>query len=476
MLKTKSAVIWSIAQHGCAKVIGLVTTIVLARLLEPAAFGLIAMLAVFVAIGNSLMDSGLSSSLIRSRLVGQKDLSTVFIFNLVGSFTAYLALFLSAPLIADFYQQPVLGNVVRVYGLSFVINAFFSIQSVLLTKQMRFKVQTLIQLPASIFGGCVGVFLAIKGFGVWSLVWMNLAATTLSAVMHWYFSVWRPRLIFSKKSFRKHFAFGFKLTLSGLIETVYQNLYTIVIGRYYAATQLGFYARADALSQLPIGIFTTAVNKVVYPMFSSISNNNVQLKAVYQKLIRQVLFWNAPCLVFLAVAAQPLIGLLLTDKWLPAVPYFQLLCLAGIFYPLHAYNLNILKVKGQSAQFLKLEIIKKTISALGIVCCLPFGMMALLYFHLFFSVFGYYINSLYSNRLIGYPIKEQIEDNWTILALAIIIGLLALALDSLLVGYRIGQLARVLILGLAYTMCYLGINQLLKTDPLEDFKLIISKK
>ena len=435
------------------------------------------MLSVFIAIGNSLMDSGLTSSLIRTRRTGQKDFSTIFFFNLFGSFVVYGVLFFTAPLIATFYKQPQLANISRVYGLTFLINAFFSIQNTLLTKEMQFKLQTSIQIPAVIIGGSLGMYLASNGYGTWSLVWMSLSTAIVSTILHWHYSAWRPRFIFSKKSFQKHFHFGYKMTLSGLLDTIYQNLYTVIIGRFYAAAQLGFYSRADSLSQLPIGIISTAINKVTYPMFASISDDNVKLKIVYKKLMQQVLFWNAPTLIFLAVIAQPLISLLLTDKWLPSVPYFQILAIAGILYPVHAYNLNILKVKGHSGQFLKLEVFKKVLSVIGIVCVIPFGIMGLLYFQLFFTVFAYYINSTYSGKLINYPLKEQIRDIAPILVLSGLLGIGCFYLDSwFLTFYHVDDLFRIIGIGIFYGGFYLGISSIIKLAAIVDFKQLILKQ
>ncbi|MGN0002944.1 MAG: lipopolysaccharide biosynthesis protein [Sphingobacterium composti] len=473
--KTKFAFIWSILQQFSVKFIGLVINIFLARILSPSDFGLIAMLSVFILLGNSLLDSGLASSLVRSRMTGQKDYSTVFIFNLIGGVTVYGILCLSAPFIADFYRQPLLIDIIKVYGLTFIVNSFFSIQNTLLIKDMRFKQLALTQIPAVTIGGCLGIFLATRDYGVWSLVWMNLSASIITTLIHWCQSSWRPKLIFDKKSFHKHFYFGYKMTLTGLLDTVYKNLYTIIIGRFYAVIQLGYYARADSLSQLPIGIIATAINKVAYPMFSSFSQDDEKLKKAYKMLMQQVLYWNAPSLILLAIIAKPLIVLLITDKWLPVVPYFQILCIAGIMYPLHSYNLNILKVKGQSGQILKLEIIKKVLMVIGIVCVFPFGIMGLLYFQIFFTVFAYYINSIYSGKLINYPLIEQVKDIYPILLLSGLLGLVVFYCDQLVFAH-LSNILRIILSGITYGGLYLVFSQLFKLSPLADFKQIILKK
>lgn len=212
-------------------------------------------------------------------------------------------------------------------------------------------------------------------------------------------------------------------------------------------------------------------------MFSNISNDDVKLKMVYRRLMQQVLFWNAPSLIFLALIAQPLISLLLTDKWLPSVPYFQILCIAGILYPVHAYNLNILKVKGHSGQFLRLEIIKKVLSVVGIICVIPFGIMGLLYFQLFFTVFAYYINSTYSGKLINYPLKEQLQDIAPILMLSSLLGVACYCLDTwCLSHYHINNILRIAGISIIYGSFYLGISSSIKMAALVDFKQLILKQ
>jgi O-antigen/teichoic acid export membrane protein len=471
-----SGLVWSLWQQVSSKVVGFCIQIFLARILEPSQFGLIAMLSLFIAVGNMLLDGGLTTSLIRTTNADQRDFSTIFYFNLIGSFILYSLLFFGAPLIAGFYNQPLLKAIVRVYGLILILNAFFSVQSTLLVKELKFKRQTNMQIPAAIAGGILGIILAKMGYGVWSLVWMGLCTSFLSTAMHWIFSPWRPALLFDKECFKKHINFGYKMTLSGFLDTVYQNLYSIIIGKYFSAAQLGFYSRADTISQLPIGNISAAVNKVAYPMFAEIADDATQLKKVYKKLMQQVIFWNAPILILLSVIAEPLFHFLLTDKWLPAVPYFRILCISGIMYPLHAYNLNILKVTGKSALFLKLEVIKKVLCVVGILLFIPFGIYGLLYFQLGFNFLAYYINSTYSGRLISYPIKEQIEDILPILLLASTIGLGCYFLDMMLARLFIHSVIRIGIVCIFYMVFYYGFSLLIKISALKDFNQLILKR
>lgn len=474
--KTISGLLWTFSQQFSVQLINFVISIILARILTPAEFGLIAMLSIFMALGNSLMDSGLTSSLIRTPNADQKDYSTVFFFNLIGSILFYIILFFLAPGISRFYNQEVLTNIIRVYSLSFILSAFVGVQSARLTKKMDFKTQMTIQIPSVVAGGILGVVMANLGYGVWSLVWMNLFQSFLFSVQHWIYSGWRPDFIFDKERFKQHFNFGYKMTLSGLLNTIYQNLYSLVIGKFYSATQLGYYSRALSVRQLPVGNISTALNKVTYPMFSSISHDNEKLKIAYKKLMQQIIFWISPTLVFLAVIAEPLFRFLLTEKWLAAVPYFQILCMAGILYPLQSYNLNILKVKGRSDLHFKLEVIKKIIGVIGILCALPFGIYGLLYLEVIASFIGYYINSFYSGRLINYPIKEQIADISPTITLAVFIGVLCGFLDAFLDrSLHMADLGRLLINGLFYFLAYLSCSNIIRLPAINDFKQLILK-
>lgn len=435
------------------------------------------MFSVFITIGTALMDSGLTVSLIRTNDATQREYSTVFFFNLFGSVIIYIILFFIAPYIAVFYKQDGLEYIIRIYGLTLIINAFFSIQNTRLSKSMDFKAQTLIRIPSIIGGGIVGIVLAKLNYGVWSLVWMSLTNSTLSTILHWVYSGWRPDYVFDKAILRKHFFFGYKITLSSLLDTIYQNIYIIIIGKFYSVSQLGFYSKADSLSQLSVSNISTALNKVTYPMFATISNDDKKIKTIYKKLMQQVLFWNAPLLIFLGVVAEPFFRFLLTEKWLPAVPYFQILCIAGIMYPLHAYNLNILKVKGRSDLFLRLEIIKKVISTVVILLVIPYGIYGLLYFQLVFSVLGYFINSFYSGKIINYSIKEQIVDIAPIITLSILCGGLCYLFDSYIYQlYHPSDFLRLVLAGIFYSVFYFGSGSLIQLNAITDFKQLILKR
>lgn len=474
--KAVSGLFWTFSQQFSTQIVNFVVQIILARILMPADFGLIAILSVFIGIGTSIMDSGLTLSLIRTEKPDNTDFSTVFFMNLIGSVIVYLVIFLSAPTIATFFDQPQLVGVLRVYAITLVIRAFSQVQQTRLTKEMNFRLQLIIQLPSIIIGGVAGILMAYYGMGVWSLVWMALIQGLVSTIQFWVWGKWIPSFVMDLAKLKLHFNFGYKLALSGLLNTAFIHLYDLVIGKYFTAAQLGYYNRANTLRMFPVRNLSTALNRVTYPLFSSIQNDDGRLRNAYQKVIQQVLFLLAPTMVLLIVLAEPLFLLVLTEKWLPAVPYFQLLCISGIFHPISAYNLNILNVKGRSDLFLRLELIKKGITVIGIIAVIPFGIYGLVWFQVVNSLFALYINAYYSGKMIGYGIGRQVRDTLPILILAVLCGI------GVWVGIRFSAASLVsndfltiLVAGLIYFSIYLGVSLLFKLAPLVELSKLLKQ-
>ncbi len=473
--RAKKGFVWTFAQQFGNQLIGFVISLILARILLPEEFGLIGMIAIFVAVGNTLLNAGLTQSLIRSGDLEEVDYSTVFYFNLVSAIVVYGLVYLLSPLIAIFYEQPILKDIARLYCLSFIFSAFAAVQLARLTKKMDFKTQTLVALPATLTGGTVGIIMAYSGYGVWSLVWSSLISSFLSSVQLWFYSKWTPRLIFSYEKFKIHFSFGYKLTLSGLLNRIFDNIFLIVIGKYFSAAQVGFYTRAETTKQLPLSNIFNSLDKITYPMFAEIQDDNVRLKRVYRQLLQMVVFVVAPLLIFIAVLGEPIFRFLFTEKWLPAVPYFQILCVTGILYPLHAYNLSILNVKGRSDLFLKLEIIKKVVIVITILVTLPYGIFALLYGQIFISLVAFFINSHYTARFINYPALYQLRDVFPVIFLATIAGAVIFAVDNFGIYDQL-DIIRIFIGGLSGILVYLGIAYLFKLRSFNDLKNLIFKK
>ncbi len=470
-----AGMIWTFAQQMSSQSINFIISVVLARILMPAEFGIIGMIAVFVAIGTSLVNSGMTQSLIRTENPDQDDYSTVFFFNLGVSILIYGILFLTAPLIAEFYSQPILTNVLRVYCLSFIFDALSAVQMARLTKAMNFKKQMQIALPSLLVGGTLGIALAYSGFGVWSLVFMSICKSILNSAQLWFHTGWRPSIIFRKAKFRQHFGFGYKLTLSGLLNTVFSNSYQIVIGRFFSPAQVGFYTRASLLKQLPVDNISAALSKVTYPLFASIQNDDARLKRVYKQLMQMVIFAVAPVLLLMGVLAEPMFRFLFTEKWLPAVPYFQILCFNGILYPIHSYNLNVLKVKGRTDLFLRLEIVKKITLVLILSITIPMGLIAMIWGQVVSSVIAFFINTHYSGTFMKYPATQQAMDLIPIVLIAAMASGATWTLDYFILENS-SDLIR-LIAGVAFGgSFYLGTNYLLKTPTMNHYLSILKRK
>lgn len=401
---------WSFADNIANSGITFLVGLVLARLLSPAEFGILGMITVFIAVSNSIVDSGFSNALIRKTDARDVDYATVFYCNLLLGVVLYAVLFVCAPVISRFFNQPVLIPVTRVMAVILVINACALIQRTLLIKKVDFKSQMKISLIASITSGVVGIGMALRGGGVWSLVGQQVSRQLVNAVLLWLFSAWRPALAFSRQSFRELFGFGSKLVVSGLIDTLYRNIYYLIIGRFYTAAQLGHYTRAEQFNIIFSSNLTSVVQRVSYPVLSSIQHEPQRLKQAYRRVIKTTMMVAFACMLGLAAVARPLIVLLIGEKWLPAVYFLQILCFSGMLYPLHAINLNILQVKGRSDLYLRLEIIKKCMAVFPISMGIFLGIEYMLWASVLNSFAAYFLNSYYSGQLIGYPSREQIRD------------------------------------------------------------------
>lgn len=401
---------WTVSERLGLQIVNLVVLIVLARLLEPSQFGLISMLAIFTAVGQSILDSGFGSALIQKKDADQTDSSSIFFFNLLMGFFLAGLLFFFAPLIAKFYSQESLIPVSRVISISFIINAFSLVQVSLLTKRLDFQTQMKVSLIAAVLSGIISIILAFYSFGAWSLVAQILTHSLFRVILLWIFSDWRPALIFNLESLKTMFPFGSRMLFSGLLNTAFENIYETFIGRVFSATDLGFFSKAKSLESAATRVTSYSLGKVVYPAMAPHQDNIPLLQKAYRKTICLAMFLHLPLMVGLWAVADPLLRLLLTDKWAPSIPYFQILCVVGIYYPLHTLNLNILQVKGRSDLFFRLEILKKLITVVFIVITYRYGILVMLYGNIVDKTISYFLNSAFSKRLANYGVWDQIKD------------------------------------------------------------------
>ena len=361
------------------------------------------------------------------------------------------------------------------YAIILIVDSFVSVQAMRFEKELDFKTTFRIKLPSLLIGGALGIVLAWQGFGVWSLVYSAIFKNVISTIQYWFYSDWRPSFIFNKIKFRYHFSFGIRITASALLDVVFSSLFTIIIGKKFSSVELGYYDRADGLKQLPINNIAATLNRVAFPLFAKISHDNERLKNVYQEMLKLVIFVIAPIIGIMIIEALPLIRFLLTEKWLPAVPYFQILSLAGLLYPIHAYNLNILNAKGRSDLFLKLEILKKLLVIIIILLMIPFGMYGLVWAQVILSVMALFINTFFTGKFLNYNIFQQLKDLFPSIAVATFIGLILWLFDKEIL-YSQKDLIRIIVLTTLYLIIYFGITYMLRFKELILIKNIILKK
>lgn len=467
-------VIWSFAQKFSVQLINFGVQIVLARLLLPEAFGLIAMLRIFIDVGQMLMDGGMTSSLIRTKKPDHLDYSTVFVTNFLVSILVYGLVYLGAPYVADFYGQEILKNILRVYALAFVISSFIAVHIARLTKEMDFKTQMKLQMPSVIVGGIVGVLTAYLGYGVWSLVWLNLTQTTVYTIQCWTMLKWKPTFSFDKTRFKFHFTFGYKMTLASFIDTAYVNIYNVVVGKFFSPTLVGYFNQAETMRKFPVEQLSAVMQKVTYPLFANLEGD-IALKNAYRTTMKLVFFAVVPMMMILIVGGKELFVFLFGEKWLPAVPFFQVLAFISITAPLSAYNLNILKVKGRSDMVLIVEFIKKSIGFIAVFTSVYFGMDVLIYTYFVVGHTFMFINMIFSGRYIKYYIWDQLKDLVGIYIIGIICLTVTYFFHQQLVLWTDSAFLILVAIALLYSILYLILIYLFEKQTIQLLKKVIQR-
>lgn len=416
---------WNFVENIAQIGVGTVFSIILARLLTPNEFGAVAMLTIFIALSNTLVNSGFGSALIRKPDRTEEDYSTAFYFNVVVGLVCYLLLFFASPYIADFYNLPILSPVLKVFAISVIFNSLCVVQYAQLSIVMDFKTMAKISVIANICTGVVAVILAYFGWGIWALVFQSLTGAFMRMGLLWYYAKWRPHTGFSIDSFKQLFGFGSKLLASGLLNTAYNNIYPIVIGKFYSPAQLGLYSRGQLFASVASDNITAIIERVTFPALSQIQDEEERLAIDYRRLIRLSAFVIFPISLLLAAVASPLISILLTSKWSGCVIFLQIMCLSRMWLPVHALNLNLLKVKGRSDLFLKLEIYKKILGILVLFSTVPFGLVAMCWGGVVSSILCLIINTYYTRELIGVGFVRQMLDIFPVLLISAFAWLMA---------------------------------------------------
>jgi len=426
--KTILALSWGMLESLGVQGMRFCVGILLARLLFPEQFGLIGMLWVFIAVAQSLTDSGYGLALIQKQDVTRTDISSVFYFNIAVGLLAIGMMYLVAPWIAAFYNQPVLTSLTRAMSLIILINSFGIVHSNLLHKQMNFKSLTKVSMSEVILSGMIGVAMAVAGFGVWSLVAQQVSGAFFRTLSLWFMSSWRPALIFKLRSLKQMFGFGSRMLASGLIDQIFSNIYLLVIGKLFSAADLGYFTRARSVQELPSNMVSGVVARVTFPLFSMLQNDSALLKRGMKKALKLLVMINVPMMIGLAAVSRPLILVLLTEKWAECIPYLELLCLYGLLHAMILINHNLLLALGRPELYLRLEIAKKALVVISIAITWRWGISGMIYGLVICSVISFFLNSYYTGVLIGYTIREQLCDA---LPYFIMSGLMGIAIFAL---------------------------------------------
>ena len=461
--------IWTFAQHFSLEGFAFIQGIILARLLVPKDYGLVAMVHVFFAIARVFIDSGFVNALIRKKHRQEIDYSTVFVTNVVlTAFSAILLCFF-APFIASFYKEPILNDIVRANALLLVLNSVNAVQATRLRINLQFKVLGFISVVNNVVVGIGTIIFAFWGFGVWSLIYPSFLGPFLKFGLFWYFQRWRPKLDFSWSIWRDYFSFGSKLLVSSLLDRIWGNLYPLIIGKSYSAIELGYYSRAKGYAAMPANTFQGVLGSVTFPVLCSIQNNDARLRDAYRRLIRVSGYIVFPMLMGLAALSKPVILVLITEKWAASIPYLAVSCFSAMWRPIHVLNLNLLQVKGRSDLFLRLEVFKKVLSLMVLLFTMRYSVLTMCVGQVVSSFLAVYINTYYTGKLIQVGYFMQMKDLLPSLLYSISMGALVYYVTLLVPNMSI-QLFVGIILGITY---YLLISTIFKSPELAYVKVLL---
>lgn len=429
--KVISSLIWKFLERGGVQGVQFGLSIVLARLVSPSDYGMVAILLVFIQIANVFIQSGFNTALIQKKDADELDFSSVFYLSLVVAFLLYFLLFFVSPFIAEYYSQPSLTPLLRVISISLFFGAINSVQSAYVSKTMQFKRFFFSSMGAVLGSGILGIFLAFNGYGVWALVFQQLSNIIITCFILWFTVKWRPSLMFSIKRVKSLFSFGWKLLCSALLDTVFRNIYNLIIGRVYSSEQLGVFNRGQQFPQVIATNLDGAIQSVMLPMLSANNDKVDEVKKITRRSISMSAYILMPCMFGLAAIAKPLVEMLLTEKWLPCVPFLQLACISYALYPIHTANLTGINALGRSDIFLKLEILKKILTVINLVITIPLGISAMAIGQVIQGVISTFINAYPNKKLMNYSYLEQIKDLFPSYGISIIMGMLVWSMNFL---------------------------------------------
>lgn len=455
-----SNLIWRFAERCGAQLVTFIVSIVLARILSPKDYGQIALVTVFTTVMQVFVDSGLGTALIQKKDADDLDFSSVFYFNFAVCIILYALMFLLAPGIARFYGDNSLIPIVRVISLTIVISGIKGIQQSYVSRNMLFKRFFFSTLGGTISSAIIGIWLAYAGAGVWAIVAQQLSNTAIDTLILWLTVKWRPKKIFSWERLKGLISFGWKMLVSSLLDTVYNNLRNLIIGKLYSSSDLAYYSQGDKLPSVIVNNINTSIDSVLLPTMANSQDDRMIIKNMTRRAIKMSTYAMAPLMMGLAFCAEPIVKLILTEKWLPCVPYLRIFCITYMFYPIHTANLNAIKAMGRSDMFLKLEIMKKIVGLILLILTMQYGVLIMAYSLLLGSLLNQIINSWPNRKLLHYGYLEQIRDIFPSILLAISMGTCVYFLDFLSLPNIVTLLFQIC----CGAVIYIGVSALLHFD------------
>ena len=470
--KARTAIYWDFFNKFSTQGLSFLFGIILARILSPSDYGIIALPLVFFAISQCFIDCGFSAALIRKPELKEEDLNTAFYFNIVVGLICYLLLVLSSPLIAEFYHVPILSDLLIITALSTIFTPLLSVHYAIFSRNLNYKTPALVSFVTCVISGASGVFLAYTGYGVWALAIQGVIGNIVSLIMIWNLSKWRPSLQWSKESFRYLFGFGSKMLTSGLIDAVHDNIYPIVIGKFYSPRDLGLYNRSQGYAQLPFKQINGILDGISFPVLSKLQGDEEQLSMAFIRFLKLAIFILCPIMLGLSALAYPLVILMITEKWAECVPLLQVLCFAIILWPIQTLNFSLLKVKGKTDLLLKLNIGIKILGFIVMCFTVPNGIMAIGYGSIVHALLAFLWITYYTGKVSSASMKIQIKSILPILFIGgcmyLLIYIVTILIDSMILKLIIGSLA-----GASF---YLFVAYILRFPELKDVKYMIHLK
>lgn len=471
-----SSLIWKFLERIGTQGVQFIVSIILARLLLPSDYGVVSMILVFTAIANVFIQTGFSTSLIQKKDSDELDFSSVFYISLLIASICYVILFFSAPIIASFYNMPAITSILRVISLTLFFGAINSVQNAKVAKEMKFKKLFLSSLVAILISGATGVLMAYKGFGPWALVGQQIANSIATTIILWFTSGWQPKLMFSINRVKSLLSYGWKILCSALLDTIYQNIYNLVIGKFYSSSTLGNYNKGEQFPKLIAVNVDGAISSVMLPAYSKQQDRKDKLKKMVRRSIVTSSLLLFPMMFGLAAVAETVVKVLLTENWLGCVPFMQLLCIVYALYPINTANLQVIKALGKSDYFLKLEIIKKVIGLFALIVTLPFGVLQMAIGQVLVAILSTFINAFPNRKLLNYNYFEQIKDLFPSLIISIIMFIIVYSFNFINLNMYILLIIQILV----GVIIYFGLAYIFKLESLnymiEILKSFLKKK